>query len=56
MADFMTALQAQVNAEALWGVIAGAAVFIGSVVIFAFAFRFVKGLVSGVSKGKAKLK
>lgn len=56
MTDFITALQAQVNAEALWGVIAGSAIFIGTVVLFAFGYRFVKGLVSGVSKGKAKLK
>lgn len=56
MDAFITAISAEITPAALWGVIAAAAGFIGIVVLFAFGYRFVKGLISGASKGKAKLK
>ncbi|MDR3298217.1 MAG: hypothetical protein LBT19_02540 [Candidatus Nomurabacteria bacterium] len=56
MDAFITALEAVITPAALWGVIAGSATFIGVVVLFSFGYRFVKGLISGVSKGKAKMK
>lgn len=55
MEDFITAITAAVTPAALWAVLAGSAVFIGTLVVFAFGYRVVKRLVSGASRGKAKL-
>ena len=56
MDAFITEIGSEITPEALWGVIAASAALIGVVVLFAFGYRFVKGLISGVSKGKAKMK
>lgn len=55
MAEFMTALTAAVNAEALWGVLASIVPFIGVLVLFALGVHFIRRGVSGAAKGKAKL-
>lgn len=54
MAAFWTALQSSVTADGLWGVLAGAVGFIGIAVLFAFGYKLVRKLVTGISKGKAK--
>lgn len=54
MAAFWTALTGAVDADALWGVLAGAVGFIAIAVLFAFGYRLVRRLVGGISKGKTK--
>ena len=55
MDDFITALTATFSLDSLWTTLAVIAGFIGSMIIFAFAYRTIRKLVTGASKGKAKL-
>ena len=55
MSEFFTAITEAVTPAALWGALASSAAFIGTIVVFAFGYRVVKRLVSGASRGKAKL-
>lgn len=57
MGGFITALTGAdgVTSANLWAQITAAAGFLGAVVIFAFGYRVVRKIVSGVSKGKAKI-
>lgn len=57
MAGFIEALTGAngVTSANLWAQITAAAAFLGSVVIFAFGYRVVRKIISGVSKGKAKI-
>lgn len=54
MTAFWTAIQSAISADALWGVLAGAVGFISIAVLFAFGYRLVRRLVSGISRGKVK--
>lgn len=57
MAGFITGLTGTdgVTSANLWAQITAAAAFLGSIVIFAFGYRVVRKMISGVSKGKAKI-
>lgn len=57
MAGFITGLTGAdgVTSANLWAQITAAAAFLGSIVIFAFGYRVVRKMISGVSKGKAKI-
>lgn len=55
MQAFITALQTNLTSANLWTELAAAGAFIGLMVVFAFGYRIIKRVVSGVSKGKGKL-
>lgn len=55
MAAFWTALISAVSADQLWGVLTAAIGFIAITVLFAFGYRLVRRLTSGVSRGKNKV-
>lgn len=55
MADFVTALIAAVTPTALWGALAPLAPLIGTLIVFALSVYFVRKMVGGAGKGKAKL-
>lgn len=55
MTDFVTALIAALTPAALWGALTPLAGVIGVVVIFSLSVHFVRRMVAGVSKGKARL-
>lgn len=55
MSDFVTALTSALTPAALWGSLAPLAALIGVVVIFALSVHFVRRMVSGVGRGKAKI-
>lgn len=55
MTDFVTALLAALTPAALWGALAPLAALIGVVVIFALSVHFVRRMISGVAKGKARV-
>lgn len=55
MEAFMTALTTEIDATALWGVLAGIVPFVGVLVLFALGVHFIRRGVSGAAKGKAKL-
>lgn len=55
MADFVTALTTALTPAALWAALTPLAALIGSVVIFALSVYFVRRMISGVGKGKARI-
>lgn len=55
MSAFWSALVSAISADQLWGVLAGAIGFIAIAVLFAFGYRLVRRLTSGVSRGKSKV-
>lgn len=57
MAGFITAITGEggITSANLWAQITPAGVFIGAIVIFAFGYRVVRKLISGASKGRAKV-
>ena len=55
MGGWITAFQSTWNSAAMWGELTAAAALIGLVVVFAFGYRIVRRVVSGASKGKARI-
>lgn len=57
MAGFITAITGTdgITSANLWAQITPAGAFIGAIVIFAFGYRVVRKLISGASKGKARV-
>ena len=54
--DVVTALTNAINTDAMFTNLAALIPVLGGVLIFAFTYRIIKGMVSGASKGKARLK
>lgn len=54
MSAFWTALTTSVTADTFWTILAGGLGFIAIAVGVAFGYRFVRRLLSGISKGKVK--
>lgn len=57
MDSFITAITATeggITAANLWATIAAGAGLLATLVLFSFAYRFIRRLISGASKGKAK--
>lgn len=55
MTDFVTALSSALTPTALWAALTPLAALVGVVVIFALSVHFVRRMVSGVGKGKARI-
>lgn len=57
MAGFITAITGAdgITSANLWAQITPAGGFIAAIVIFAFGYRIVRKLISGASKGRAKV-
>lgn len=55
MDAWVGAFQATWNSASMWTELTAAAGLIGLVVVFAFGYRIVRRLVSGASRGKAKI-
>lgn len=55
LAEWVGAFQATWNSGSMWTELTAAAGLIGLVVVFAFGYRIVRRLVSGASKGKARI-
>ncbi len=55
MEGAVSALTETVTPVALWQCVSTAAPYIAAIVLFAFGYRIVKRMISGVSKGKAKV-
>lgn len=55
MGGWIAAFQGTWNSAAMWGELTAAAALIGLVVVFAFGYRIVRRVVSGASKGKARI-
>ena len=57
MAGFITAITGTdgISSANLWAQITPAAAFLGTIVIFAFGYRVIRKLISGASKGRAKV-
>lgn len=55
MSDFVTALTAAITPAALWGALTALAALVGVAVIFALSVHFVRRLVGGLGKGKARI-
>ena len=55
LSDWVGAFQATWNSASMWTELTAAAGLIGLVVVFAFGYRIVRRLVSGASKGKARI-
>lgn len=55
MGDFVTALTTALTPAALWAAITPLASLVAVVVVFALSINFLRKLVSGVGKGKAKI-
>lgn len=57
MAGFITALTGTdgITSANLWAQITPAAGFLAALVIFAFGYRVIRRLISGASKGRAKV-
>lgn len=55
MSDWISAFQGTWNSAAMWNELTAAAALIGLVVVFAFGYRIVRRVVSGASKGKARI-
>lgn len=55
MAALLTALQSAISTESMLANLTTLIPFVGAVAIFAFTYRLVKKLISGASKGKARI-
>jgi len=55
MGDWVTAFETTFGTDAMWTELTKAGALVGLVVVFAFGYRVVRRLVSGASKGKAKI-
>ena len=55
MSSVVTALQSILTTDAMFTNLASLIPVVGGVLIFAFTYRIVKKIVSGASKGKAKI-
>lgn len=55
MSDVVTALQGILTTNAMFTNLASLIPVVGGVLIFAFTYRIVRKIVSGASKGKAKI-
>lgn len=55
MAGWIEKFQSTWNSASMWGELTAAAALIGLAVVFAFGYRIVRRVISGVSKGKAKI-
>ena len=55
MGDWITAFQTTFGTDAMWTELAKAGALIGLVVVFAFGYKVIRRLVTGASKGKAKI-
>lgn len=55
MINAVSTLTTTVSADALWGVFGDAIPYVSVVVLVAFGFRLVRRMITGVSKGKAKI-
>lgn len=55
MSDVVTALQSAITTDAMFTNLAALIPVVGGVLIFAFTYRIVRKVVSGASKGKAKI-
>lgn len=55
LGGWVTAFESSWNSGSMWTELTAAAGLIGLVVVFAFGYRIVRRLVSGASKGKAKI-
>lgn len=55
MGGWISSFQGTWNSAAMWGELTAAAALIGLVVVFAFGYRIVRRVVSGASKGKARI-
>lgn len=52
---WVTAFETSWNSGAMWTELTAFAGLVGLVVVFAFGYRLVRRLISGVAKGKAKI-
>lgn len=55
MSSVVTALQSILTTDAMFTNLASLIPVVGGVLIFAFTYRIVKKIVTGASKGKAKI-
>lgn len=57
MAGFITALTGTdgITSANLWAQVTPAAGFLGALVIFAFGYRVIRKIISGASRGRAKI-
>lgn len=55
MTDVVSALQSALTTNAMFTNLAALIPVVGGVLIFAFTYRIVRKIVSGASKGKAKI-
>lgn len=55
MTNAVAALSNTVSSDALWGTFGECVPYIGIVVLVALGFYFIRRMIKGVSKGKAKV-
>lgn len=55
MSNAVATLSTTVSSDALWGVFANAIPYVGVVVLVGLGFYFIRRMIKGVSKGKAKI-
>lgn len=55
MGGWVSAFEGTWNSASMWTELTAAAGLIGLVVVFAFGYRIVRRLISGASRGKAKI-
>lgn len=55
MSGWISSFQSTWNSASMWGELTQAAALIGLVVVFAFGYRVVRRVISGASRGKAKI-
>lgn len=55
MSNAISTLSTTVSSDALWGVFADTVPYIGIVVLVALGFYFIRRMIKGLSKGKAKV-
>lgn len=55
MTNAVSTLSTTVSADALWGVFAEAIPYVSVVVLVSLGFYFIRRMIKGVSKGKAKM-
>jgi flagellar biogenesis protein FliO len=55
MNGFITAIQTTLTTDTMWGELAKAGAFIGTIAVFVFGVYIVRRLVKGAAKGKLKI-
>lgn len=55
MSSVVTALQSILTTDAMFANLASLIPVVGGVLVFAFTYRIIRKIVSGASKGKAKI-